>query len=231
MIEFTSEIKGQYGLGTAQVRRLSVIINNLGPEVARPTSVLDVGVGRGGMSRYLACELGFQVTAVDIDASLLEGLKSSGINTVVGDITELKLDQRFDGVVFAGLLDHLLRPDKALARANEMLNDGGWLMVSVYNAANIATMRRLLLGEVYLGETPTPVPWRSGRPRLFTPRHLGDMLSEGGFRVENKGGFYLTRLHALLGKALPTLFSFEIWAWCKKADSGKEVDVLSPRLH
>lgn len=231
LIEFTSALKRKYGLGTSQVNRLSVIVKNLGPRLGEPALVLDVGVGHGGITKFLAGELGFQVTAVDIDPSLLEDLDQPGIRTVMGDITELKLDERFDGVIFAGLLDHLLRPDKALARANAMLTRGGWLMVSVGNAGNIAIIRRLLLGEVYLGETPKPVPWRSGRLRLFTFRHLEEMLLEGGFRTENQGGFYVTRLHALLGRLWPSLFAFEIWAWCRKAGSGRDVDALSLQLY
>jgi len=73
---------------------------------------------------------------------------------IEGDLDELDLaaalqQRRFDVVLCGDVLEHLKRPDLALAKIRECLKDDGRLVVSIPNVAHASVRLQLLLGSFW----------------------------------------------------------------------------------
>lgn len=71
--------------------------------VPRGSKILDAGCGPGRLGGYLSGR-GHDVTGVDIDPALIAAAEDDhpGPTWLVGDLSELELEQRFDVIVCAG---------------------------------------------------------------------------------------------------------------------------------
>ncbi|MBM4302017.1 MAG: class I SAM-dependent methyltransferase [Deltaproteobacteria bacterium] len=96
---------------------------------------LEIGAGRGTLSRYLAT-LGLDVTLVDIEeqATKLARGNFAGIPAtfITGDIYSLSFEKPFDLVVSVGLMEHLEDLPGLLRKVNTLLKPEGRLIS--YNA-------------------------------------------------------------------------------------------------
>lgn len=111
----------------------------LGPIVDRlqkcsAADVLDLGCGNGALTAALR-ERGFRMTGMDHSQSGIEiaRRRHTGIRFERFDVTEplpQGLEGRFDAVVAAEVIEHLLLPRKLLERAREALRPGGSLIVT-----------------------------------------------------------------------------------------------------
>lgn len=102
--------------------------------------VLDIGCSQGIVSILLGRE-GFEVVGVDVDAAAIQYANSDRekeppevqqrLNFIRGDIYSLDLaGHEFHTAIMAEFLEHLVKPDKAIARAYELLVDEGTLIVT-----------------------------------------------------------------------------------------------------
>jgi len=98
--------------------------------------VLDVGMGRGQMARWLA-ERGKRVvgTGLEIDSydcDLKELKRAYGIEVVECPADDMSFgDGSFDAVLMSHVLEHCPNVGSALGEARRVLRDDGWLLVFV----------------------------------------------------------------------------------------------------
>lgn len=87
------------------------IKRELGPLTYQPMKVLDVGCGLGSQSNLIS-QLGFEVVATDISSAAVKRAQTTfpSINFVEDDITNTKLQDRFDIVIDRGCF-HVLEPE------------------------------------------------------------------------------------------------------------------------
>ncbi|MGY1748549.1 class I SAM-dependent methyltransferase [Modestobacter sp. SYSU DS0511] len=95
----------------------------------RGARVLDAGCGPGRVGAFLAAE-GHDVVGVDVDPVLIAAAEADhpGPRWLVGDLAELDLPDRFDGIVCAGNVMAFLAPSTrrtVLERFAAHLADGG----------------------------------------------------------------------------------------------------------
>lgn len=90
-------------------------------------------------------------------------------------------DERFDGVVFCEVLEHLTAdPAWALAEIRRVLRPGGWLVLSTPNSARRRNVTRMLRGKTVHDQYSAHGPY--GRHnREYTRSELGDLLTAVGF--------------------------------------------------
>ena len=130
----------------------------------------------------------------------------------------------FDVVVCADVLEHLARPEALLGRIRGWLRDGGTLLVSLPNIANISIRVGLMLGHFRYTDRGILDRTHLSFYTLASARHL---LEASGFRVrsaEPTAMPYELALPALGGppwrgptrglaqltaRALPTLFGYQ----------------------
>ncbi|MFN0158390.1 MAG: class I SAM-dependent methyltransferase [Bacteroidota bacterium] len=128
------------------------------------TTALDAGCGTGFHS-FLLARLGVAVTAVDLSAAMLEGLRrhSSEENLTIAvlqaSFQELpqRLSVSFDGIFCMGnALSHLLTDQDlrmALNNFSTMLNPGGLLVLQLLNYERILDQRPRVLNTRKIGAT------------------------------------------------------------------------------
>ena len=95
--------------------------------------VLDVGTGPGSVARA-AAERGALVAAADRSAAMVQIARAAGVDAVVADVEHLPYgDTAFDAVVAGYLLNHLPRPEVAVASLARVLRPGGRVALTVWD--------------------------------------------------------------------------------------------------
>lgn len=113
--------------------------------------VLDVGCGEG----FFAAELkkdGNRVVGVDAlpeagESAALVRYISADLNDAQPDLARQAGEHRFDRVLLLDVLEHLVQPLRLLEEVRPALKEGGRLVVSVPNVANITVRLALLFGR------------------------------------------------------------------------------------
>ena len=161
-------------------------------------TILDFGAGTGDKTAVVAL-CGYQCTAVDDlnDAwcddddrtEILESARHFGIDYKVLDGT---LPQgEFDMIMLHDVLEHLHdSPRDLLNDLLELLKPGGYLFITVPNAANLRKRVALLLGRTNLPRYPYfywyPNPWR-GHVREYVRDDLIKLASYLGLEISELG--------------------------------------------
>jgi 2-polyprenyl-3-methyl-5-hydroxy-6-metoxy-1,4-benzoquinol methylase len=100
--------------------------------------VADIGCGQGNLSLALA-ELGFKVTAVDIDPDYLEYARlkqeRGDVQWVRGNFDELDLNSGFDIIILGELIEHCAYPEDFVQKALRYLKPSGILLITTPNAS------------------------------------------------------------------------------------------------
>ena len=143
--------------------------------------------------------------------------------------------RRFDRILMVDLLEHVREPDKVAAECLALLKDGGQVIISVPNAANLAMRLMLLAGRFEYSERGI---LDRTHVRFFTWGSIRRLLKQAGYRIiseqvtvvpiELVTGFdpdglimrATNRLLAGLTWLAPTLFGYEIVIAAKKRTAG-----------
>lgn len=107
--------------------------------------VLEIGIGMGTVSRYLASRAK-QLTCIDIAPGAIKFVRNtfdenSQIEFVCQDILDFAPNKRFDLVVAIGSLHHTGNLAASLVKVESLVNSEGTLFIMVYNAFQL---RRIL---------------------------------------------------------------------------------------
>jgi 2-polyprenyl-3-methyl-5-hydroxy-6-metoxy-1,4-benzoquinol methylase len=112
-------------------------------ELARGLNVLDVGcTGRKGSGKlpvhadtlhHALRPVCASLTGLDIDAEGIEAMRTAGYRVVCGDVASARLDQTYDVIIAAEIIEHLPNPGVALCNLKAHLKEGGTLVVTTCN--------------------------------------------------------------------------------------------------
>ncbi len=101
---------------------------------------LEIGAGRGSVARWLAQEVlpYGNVTALDLDTSLLDWLDEPNVEVVEGDVLEIDLpEESYDLIHTRLVLMHIPERRRALERILTWLRPGGWLVTEELDAMTL----------------------------------------------------------------------------------------------
>lgn len=124
---------GAYAASLGDLTRGSIPALLRAAGVGHGTRLLDVGTGPGFVASA-AVELGAEVTAVDQSAAMVRIARSVGVRSLQATVESLPFPRgAFDAVVAGYLLNHLPRPEAALAGLARVLAAGGRLAMTVWD--------------------------------------------------------------------------------------------------
>ncbi len=203
------------------------------PDIERlisPTvkSVLDVGCSNGSLARAIKATTGAQVFGIELSPEMAQEARSQLDRVWVGDAAEIILDgtleaHRFDTIVFADVLEHLVDPWTVLAAATQYLTPDGSVIASLPNIRHVDTLYHLVMK----GEWPYRDRGIHDRThlRFFTKHTIIELFEDVGLEIDAMETNYriLERPHAFnrFAKflALPGLRNFLAFQYLIKAHS------------
>ena len=161
------------------------------------STCLELGSSDGQGTARLLQEFN-SVTAVDGSRSAIRDLKtrlaSPRLETICSNFEDLDLDQRFDTVILAHVLEHVENPQEVLAIGAHHLNDQGVLIVDVPNAMSLHRQMGVLMGlletETSLNEADRSI----GHQRVYTPDSFRAEVLSAGLEIHHFGGLFLKLL-------------------------------------
>ena len=168
----------QYNLNNAKYGTHNLIAE----EIGRGKSVLDVGCNKGYLM-LLAKENDFY--GIDFDEIDLAGAREAGYQEVfkinLNNYANFATNRKFDLIVFADILEHLLSPEKVLEffRTNYLKKEGR-VIISFPNVANISVRLRLLFGNFDYVESGI---LDRTHLHLYTLKTARNFIESGGLKI------------------------------------------------
>ena len=147
--------------------------------------MLEVGCGRGELLLG-AMNRGWSVYGIEMTEDFAEVARSKGIDIEHSSVEQSKsLDQTYDVILLAAILEHLYDPIATLNKVHAALRPGGLVFIDVPNERSL-TMR---IGNCYMRLRGTD--WTVNLSPTFSPFHvvgfspksLAAVLNSTGFRV------------------------------------------------
>jgi 2-polyprenyl-3-methyl-5-hydroxy-6-metoxy-1,4-benzoquinol methylase len=162
----------------------NIIIDNVGLN----KTVLDVGCNDGYIGQH--CDKSNIFYGLDYSENSINKTKNIYKDAVVFDLNLLQKlpwgNTRFDVIIFADVLEHILYPEKVLSFFVEnYLKDGGCVILSVPNIANWQVRLKLLLGR--FNYTDSGIMDRT-HLHLYTFKTATDLILGSNLTIKNKIG-------------------------------------------
>ncbi len=193
------------------VRHEELLANLLATTSVKGKKILEVGVGMGGDSIYLA-KKGAIVTVLDFTKEALELIRENAkkskvkITTVQADARAMPFrDNTFDVIFHQGLIEHYKNPRELLDEQKRVLKVGGYIQVDVPQRYTTYTIKKHVL--IWLGK------WFAGWEREFSVSELENLLRRVGLTpVKSYGWGYYGKLYNLRHARLGSWYE-RFWRW------------------
>ena len=177
----------QRQIDMTQRSSLSVLASLIQPG----TRVLDLGTGSGVLGRHLK-----SAQACRVDGVTLSAQEQATASAWYERLERLDLEdanwpgrfagQRYDFIVCADVLEHLREPERVVQACRQMLQPGGWLLVSIPNVAYAGMTASLMHGE-----------WPAGTEGLLDRTHLHFYTRQSFTRMLVQEGWRVDRVEAI----------------------------------
>nr|WP_238357716.1 glycosyltransferase [Cohnella zeiphila] len=146
--------------------------------------VLELGPATGYMTRHMKEQLGCRVVCVEYDPESAQIASQYSVRTIVGNLEEDHwykelLDEKFDYIICADVLEHLKNPVEALKKATNLLAPKGTVLVSVPNIGHNAIIMDLVKGDFNYRDLGL---LDNTHLKFFTRKSLLSMLDEAGLK-------------------------------------------------
>lgn len=144
-----SEIKPTYSFSGEPTGTHLLIAN----EVSEGSTVLDVGCASGYLGHYLVMNKRCRVWGIEPDAASFTEAQDKGYEIIVpmgveDGLADSRIRQlKFDYIIAADILEHLVDPESALKKLRDQLAADGKIIVSLPNVAHYSIRWLLLWGK------------------------------------------------------------------------------------
>lgn len=150
-------------------------------------AVLDVGCSTGLLGAAVKARTGAKVTGIELCEEMAEEARGRIDNVLVGDATEILAGEelkghRFDTIICADILEHLLDPWKTLKAAVSLLSPQGVVVASIPNIRHLDTIYNLAI-KGYWPYRDRGIHDRT-HLRFFTRKNIVELFEYAGLRVE-----------------------------------------------
>jgi SAM-dependent methyltransferase len=162
----------------------SLLLSFFPPELSRSApQVLDVGCGDGYLGSPLAAR-GYQVTGLERSGGFSEAFPSN-VKLIVADLEQglPPLDEQFDRVICADILEHLRSPESLLRQLRQVMAPGAQIIASLPNSGNFWFRLNILLGR-----------FPQEDKGLFDRTHVRFFMWDGWLRLFADAGFRIVHV-------------------------------------
>ncbi len=167
--------------------------------------VLEIGAGNGSTLAYLKKKgVANWVVGIDIPESKRESISELIDEFIYGDIEELDIDRlenSFDCVILADVLEHLVFPDKVLNKVQHILKKNGIVLVSMPNVRHFQTFKNIYLKGDFAYEESGLFDFT--HLRFYCKKNIEDLLTLNGFEIQKT----LSALRVYEGKSIAKLIN------------------------
>jgi glycosyltransferase involved in cell wall biosynthesis len=179
-----AESQDAYDLKSSVYSSHGLLVSWLTGTGTTPKRILDLGCSDGRLGALLRLA-GHTVVGVDFKkhddvAERLDGFIEADLNKGLPPLNE-----RFDVVVGADVLEHLVDPGLVLEAIREVLAPGGRVLVSIPNFAHWYPRARVVSGRFRYERRGI---FDEGHLRFFTPRSFERLVNKSGLRVRRRCG-------------------------------------------
>jgi 2-polyprenyl-3-methyl-5-hydroxy-6-metoxy-1,4-benzoquinol methylase len=152
--------------------------------VGQGKTVLELGAASGHVTKVLK-EMNNKVTAVERDGRFADILGEFADEVVITDLDWLDLrerlaGQKFDVVLAGDVLEHCSKPELVLLQLHDLLNPGGYVVISLPNIAHGDVRLALLRGEFNYRDTGL---LDRTHIRFFTRSSIESFLNQNAFKL------------------------------------------------
>lgn len=106
--------------------------------------VLEVGCWRGGFGAQLAVR-GMEVWGIEPNPEAARIATRRLSKVIEGVFPKDAPAEKFDGIIFNDVLEHMAAPEEAMHAARHLLKPGGWVVASIPNIRHISVIAPLVL--------------------------------------------------------------------------------------
>lgn len=153
-----------------------------------PGRMLELGCGRGELLRG-ALNRGWSAQGVEMTDDFIRVARSHGVAIECSPIEKCKsLDETYDVVMLAAILEHLYDPMETLNRIKNTVRPGGLLFIDVPNEASLS----MRIGNLYMRARGRD--WAINLSPTFPPFHVVGFSPRSLRRALNSIGFEVYRL-------------------------------------
>lgn len=150
-------------------------------------TVLDVGCSTGMLGAAIKAKTGAQVFGIELSETMAEEALNRIDKVFVGDASQIILqgeldNYRFDTIIFADVLEHLVDPWLVLRAAKGYLNPEGIIIASIPNVRHLDTIYHLLVKGRW--------PYRERgihdqtHLRFFTKQNIAELFINAGLTID-----------------------------------------------
>ncbi len=153
--------------------------------VGTDKDVLEIGAGPGSIARPLVKLNGCRLTTLEADPNCIPILKKFCVDVIQGDLNsdtwhEVFGDRKFDVVVIADVLEHLVNPWQTLRTVTTLLRPNGYVVSSIPNANHAAMIASILNDNVDYRD------WGlldRTHIRFFGVKNIQDLFRQAGLKL------------------------------------------------
>ena len=161
--------------------------------VGKKKKVLEFGCSYGFMSKVLIDKFQCEVTGIEIDEQAAKKAQEICKKVIIGDVEKIDWEtqlngDRFDVIVFADVLEHLVHPWSVLRKVRDYLVEDGYIIASIPNASYLSVILELLEGNFRY--RPLGI-LDNTHLRFFARNSILEMFEESGYCI---GDMYRTKI-------------------------------------
>ena len=131
----------------ASHNRIANYLNSKSQNLAG-VKILDVGCAQGELRSLIENKnldyIGIEPFRADFEIAQANGVR---VLNLTAEAASSELNEAFDFIVFADVLEHLVDPESVLASYRSLLKPGGEIIVSIPNVAHFTNRLNLLIGK------------------------------------------------------------------------------------
>jgi len=200
-----NETFGGRNIGTAPGTH-AAIVSMVSRHLTRRGAVLDIGAHSGALLSRLK-DLGFsELTGTDLDITLFDVPGAEFKRLELNQSFASEFERKFQLVASTDVIEHLDSPRSFLQEVYSLLEDDGWLVISLPNVASWeGRITFFLFGELW--------QFREGNYR--TQRHISPITSEQMVMMMQELGFEVVEMRAAgsFSTSLKKALTFPLWAF------------------